>query len=256
MSILDILRAKLKRGAKSPLPSTAIHAEMATHRAALDAADARALAAAERRRIALDMLDKDALAVADAEAADARLAAEVARHALSELQPAHAAAVEQEAADALTVRRDAIDQRLQREGAACLDRYDELARQLATTLAELRALDRDAAKVNSALVAAGRRDERITLLDTRFRFTPAHQEPDRVETVEAVEEMFGGEWGPVTALRRQPDGSMGSIYPTRPVTREVRRRGRFRPPIILPSLSDISLPPGRIGGAPHWPLEG
>lgn len=254
MSMLDTVFGRRARSS-APLQSAEIAAEIENRRTAVASAKARVEAAAAKRRAARDALDPAGIVAAESDAALARAEVETAENASATLAEAHSAALARESTAALTARREATDCKAQTEGAKLLAAYDGLAAQLAAVLAAKEALDREVSETNRALKEAGRRDEAVITIDGRFRFEAGKQDPDWVEYVDELQEKVGDEWSRATQLRRAKDGSMESIYPTRTITREVRRSGRKRPDNHLPSLGEIRLPPGRIGGKPHWPRE-
>ncbi|WP_267356665.1 MULTISPECIES: hypothetical protein [unclassified Methylobacterium] len=254
MSILDAVFGRRARSAV-PLASDEIVAEIEIRRGTLVSAKARVGAAAAKRRAACDALDPTGIVAAESDATLAQAEVETAENAVRALEAAHGDALAREATAALTARRAAADHKAQSEGAKLLAAYDGFAAQLAAVLAAKEALDREVSETNRALKEAGRRDEAIASIDRRFRFQPGKQDPDRVEYVDELQEKVGDEWSRATQLRRSKDGSMESIYPTRTITREVRRPGRKRPDNHLPLLGEIRLPPGRIGGKSHWPRE-
>ena len=254
MSSLDAIFPRRARSS-APLLSAEIAAMIATHRGALASAMARVEAAAAKRRAAANALDPTGIVAAESDATLARAEVETAENAVRALAEAHSEALAREATAALTARREATDRKAQTEGAKLLADYVRLAAQLAAVLAALEALVREVSETNRALKEAGRRDEAVVAIDGRFRFEPGKQDPDRVEYVDELQEKVGDEWSRVTQLRPDRDGTMMSNYPTRMHKREVRRLGRKRPDNHLPSLGEIRLPPGRIGGRPHWPRE-
>lgn len=254
MSILDTVFGRRARSS-ALLQSAEIAAEIENRRTAVASAKARVEAAAAKRRAARDALDPAGIVAAESDAALARAEVETAENASAALAEAHTEALAREATADLTARREATDRKAQGEGAKLLADYDRLAVQMAAVLTAKDAIDREISETNRALKEAGRRDEAIVTIDGRFRFEPGKQDPDRVEFVDELQEKVGGKWTRVTQLRADRNGDMASIYPTRMHKREVRRPGRKRPDNHLPSLSEIRLPPGRIGGKPHWPRE-
>jgi hypothetical protein len=254
VSILDTVFGRRTRSS-APLQSAEIAAEIENRHSALASAKARVEAAAAKRRAARDALDPAGIVAAESDAALARAEVETAENASAALAEAHSEALAREATAALTARREATDRKAQTEGAKLLVAYDGLAAQLSAVLAAKEALDREVSETNRALKEAGRRDEAVSTVDERFRFEAGKQDPDRVEFVDELQEKVGGEWTRVTQLRRDRQGDMASIYPTRMEKREIRRPGRKRPDKHLPSLGEIRLPPGRIGGKHHWPRE-
>ncbi len=255
VSILDKLFPRRARSA-SPLASAEIAVEIEAREAARAKAEARVAAAAFNRAAAQDDFNPVGMIAADDEAKLARAEVEVADHAINELQKAHAEAVAREAADALTTRREAIERRVRAEASSLLDDYDRLASQMASVLARKADLDREVARTNDALAGAKRHSEMLQSIDRRFRFAAGRQEPDAMRIVEETQVQIDGEWSRAVQLVRQRDGSMGSEHgPTRIVKREIRRPGRKRADTWLPSVTDIRLPAGRIGGSQHWPRE-
>lgn len=255
MNIVDRIFQRRPRSAP-PLGSAEIAAEIEARKAAQDTAKAGIADAALRRAAACEALDATGIVAAESEAVLARAEVEVAEHAIRELQKVHADAVTREAADALTSRREAVERRVRAEASKLLDEYDRLASQMATVLAAKTGLDREVELTNEALKAARRHGEMLDSIDRRFRFAAGRQEPDSVQVVEETQVQIDGEWVRAVQLLRLRDGSMGSEHgPTRVEKREIRRPGRKRPDTWLPSLVEVRLPAGRIGGSSHWPRE-
>lgn len=255
MNIFDKLFPGRGRSAP-PIASDEIAVRIEAQKAARAAAQARVDASGSKHKAALDALDAPGIIAAESEAKLACAEVEVAEHALRELYKVHADAVTREAADALTSRREAVERRVRAEASKLLDEYDRLAAQMATVLAAKAGLDREVGLTNEALKAAGRRGEMLDPIDRRFRFAAGRQDPDSIQVVEETQVQIDGEWVRAVQLIRMRDGSMGSEHgPTRVEKREIHRPGRKRPDTWLPSLSEVKLPAGRIGGAPHWPRE-
>lgn len=244
-------------GRKKPT-SAAVQSELAKVEAELAAVPARVAAAEAALKHIADMTDDEH---AEAEArlaaerrAPSRLAArtEQLRAALADAERTEAAAARR--AEAEAARKAMADMR------RLLDRFDEQARALADTAAEIAAIDAAVESVNRVIVAARRAGldapELVKTSCELFRTEPDKVEPDRVVVDETWKTR--DENGRLVSLMVLDEDSNGKMRP-RVADAELHRKERTIPGRTRPGrryanpLMSLCLPATRLGGKAAWP---
>jgi chromosome segregation ATPase len=229
------------------LRDTTAHLEASRHR----------LASAQEALKRVAVMDDAEHAAAEREQAEARRAIARLEARLEELRVGLAEAEKTERLEGLKQRAEAAHRLVEAEAPKALERYEQHATKTAEAIADFLAIETEVNTVNVELRAAGL--PQIESPTRQYRCVPGHTEPEVRERRKVWLEYdpFNGLAERVSVFRVNERGehvpvNLAAIQKEEEVVVKQERQTSDQ---WLPSLTEVSLPPARVGRARIWPKE-